>query len=65
MAMKHEIVDGGKVLAIAIDITPEAIAKAVSSASGKTKVIASTHGFTGIGLPNGKVMQLSLNLTTK
>ena len=62
--MKHEIVDGNK-LCIVIDISPEALAKAEPSKSGKTKVVASTHGFLNIGLPGGKVLGLSLNATTK
>jgi len=62
--MKYEIVDGNK-LCIVVDISPDAIKAAPKSASGKTNVVASTHGFTAIGLPTGKVLQLSLNLTSK
>lgn len=62
--MKYEIVDGNK-LCIVIDVSPEALAKAEASKSGKTKIVASTHGFTSIGLPGGKVLGLSMNCTTK
>ena len=57
--MKHEIVDGNK-LCIVIDISPEALAKAEPSKSGKTKVLASTHGFANF---NG--VGLSLNATVR
>jgi hypothetical protein len=62
--MKYEIVDGNK-LCIVIDVSPEALAKAPASASGKSKVVASTHGNQAIGLPGGKVLHLGVNAYTK
>lgn len=62
--MKWEIVDGNK-LCIVIDISKEAIDKAAPSASGKTKVVASTHGNKAIGLPSGAVLNLGVNAYIK
>ena len=62
--MKYEIVDGNK-LCIVIDISPEAQKAALPSASGKTKVVASTHGTKAIGLPGGAVLHLGVNAYIK
>ena len=62
--MKYEIVDGNK-LCIMIDISPAALAAAQPSASGKSKVVASTHGNKAIGLPGGAVINLGVNAYIK
>ena len=62
--MKYEIVDGNK-LCIMIDISPAALAAAQPSASGKSKVVASTHGNKAIGLPGGAVLNLGVNAYMK
>jgi|HubBroStandDraft_4_1064222.scaffolds.fasta_scaffold658828_1 hypothetical protein len=61
--MKYEItkMDGKDVLAIVIDVSPDALTGATASASGKSKVVASTHGNKAIGLPGGKVLHLGVN----
>jgi len=51
--------ENGKLI-ITIDVSPEALKKAEPSKSGKTRVVASTHGFTNYGS-----VGLSLNCTTK
>jgi hypothetical protein len=56
-------VNGDK-LVITIDISAEAFKSAPASASGKTRVVASTHGFANYVTPNGS-LGLSLNATTK
>ena len=48
----------GEKLVITIDCGKDAIANAKPSSSGKTKVVASTHGFTKVGN-----VSLSLNAT--
>ena len=58
--MKIEIVDGN--IVVVIPCNKETFGKAQLSASGKTKVLATTHGFTGIMTPAGNV-KLSLNAT--
>ena len=65
--MKYQVImeNGKPVLAIAIPVDDAILAGAPPSKSGKTKIVASTNGFTSIGLPGGKVVQLSLNATTK
>jgi hypothetical protein len=62
--MKFEIVEGNK-LVVVIDISKEALAAAAPSASGKSKVVASTHGNKAIGLPDGRVMHLGINAYMK
>jgi hypothetical protein len=62
--MKYEIVDGNK-LCIVIDISPAALAAAQASKSGKSKVVASTHGNKAIGLPGGAVLCLGVNAYMK
>ena len=62
--MKYEIVDGNK-LCIVIDISSAALAAAQPSASGKSKVVASTHGNKAIGLPGGTVLNLGVNAYIK
>lgn len=52
-------VENGK-LVITIDVSAEALKAAQPSKSGKTRLVASTNGFTNYG-PVG----LSLNCTTK
>ena len=54
----------GNVLLIEIDVSKVAFDAAIASASGKTKIVDSTHGFTGVVTPGG-LCQLSLNLTRK
>ena len=56
-------IDGDK-LVITIDVSKAAFANAPSSASGKSRVVASTHGFANYVTPNGS-LGLSLNATTK
>jgi hypothetical protein len=55
----YSITDG--VLAITFNISEVAIATAPESASGKTKVVATTHGFMVLPGPHG--LKLALNLT--
>jgi hypothetical protein len=52
----------GDKLVITIDVSKAAREKAVPSSSGKTNVIATTRGFTGVSTPDGLV-KLSLNAT--
>lgn len=54
----------GDKLVITIDISPEAFKTAPPSTSGKSRVVASTHGFANYVTPNGS-LGLSLNATTK
>lgn len=54
----------GNTLVITIDISKEAFAGAPPSSSGKSRVVASTHGFANYVTPNGS-LGLSLNATTK
>jgi hypothetical protein len=61
--MKYEIVDGNK-LVIVINVGAADLKAALVSKSGKSKVIATTHGFTNIALPHGTV-SLSLNAITR
>ena len=65
--MKTEVtkVDGKDVLCIVIDISPDALKAATASASGKSKVVASTHGNKAIGLPGGAVLHLGVNAYMK
>jgi|ERR1035437_1496884 hypothetical protein len=61
---KMKIEQKGNVLLIEIDVSKAMYDAAVASASGKTKIVDSTHGFTGVVTPGG-LCQLSLNLTRK
>ena len=54
----------GDKLVITLDVSKAAIDAAQPSASGKTKVVASTRGFSTYATPHGNV-SLSLNATTK
>lgn len=63
MSVVNMEVKGDK-LVITLDVAKAAFDNASPSSSGKTKVLASTRGFTGIQTPNG-VVQVSLNATTK
>lgn len=54
----------GDKLVITLDVSKAAFDAALPSTSGKTKVISSTRGFTGIQTPLG-VVQVSLNATVK
>lgn len=54
----------GDKLVITIDIAKANFDAALPSASGKTKVLASTRGFANYATPHG-VVGLSLNATTK
>ena len=54
-------VEGDKLI-ITLDASKAAFEAAAPSASGKTKVLASTRGFTGISTPLG-VVKISLNAT--
>lgn len=56
--MKFEI-DGNK-LVIVLDVSPEALKGSTPSKTGKSKVLATTHGFTSVSTPAGQV-RLSLN----
>lgn len=55
----------GNVLTIVCEVSKETLAAALPSKTGKTRSVATTHGFTHIGLPGGATVGLSLNLTTK
>lgn len=54
----------GDKLVITIDVSKAAIDAAPNSASGKSRVVASTRGFANYATPHGTV-GLSLNATTK
>jgi hypothetical protein len=56
-------IDGDKLI-IVLDISASTIQSARPSASGKTRLVASSHGAVPIETPHGK-LSLSLNLTTK
>jgi hypothetical protein len=56
--------DGNQdVLVVAIPVSKEALEAARDSASGKTKVVATTGGFVSYQTPGGDKVSLSLNLT--
>lgn len=53
----------GNTVVIRVDVSPEAIAKAPYSKSGKSKLVGSTGGFQRVdGLPN---VAVSLNVSAK
>jgi hypothetical protein len=54
----------GDTLVITIDVSKEAFKTAPPSQSGKSRVVASTHGFSNYVTPNGS-LGLSVNATTK
>ena len=54
----------GDKLVITIDVSAEAFKNAPPSSTGKSRVVASTHGFANYVTPHGSV-GLSLNATTK
>ena len=56
--VKHEV--KGDLLILTIDVSAATLAKAEPSKSGKTKVVATTHGFTNLG-----AVGVSLNVTTR
>lgn len=53
-------VEGGRLI-ISVDVSPEAIANARISSTGKSKLVASTGGFTTIRELPG--MKLAINVT--
>ena len=59
-AMKIE----GDILTITFDVSKKALADAQPSKSGKTRVVATTNGFSNYTTPHGQVA-ISLNATTK
>ncbi len=59
----HIEVKGDKLI-VTVDVSKAAIEAATNSASGKTRIVDSTRGFTGVATPAG-LLALSLNLTTK
>lgn len=61
--VEHQI-KAGKLI-ITIDISPAACAKAKDSASGKTKLVASTHGSVKVDSPDNWDLSYSLNLMAK
>ena len=62
--MKTEIRDGQ--LIITIPISADAIRTARPSATGKTRIVATSGGFMRLdGTPNGAPLSLNLTLTTK
>lgn len=65
MANNVEYSVKGDKLTIIVDISKKSIDKAPASASGKTKLVASTGGFTGIGEFSGKVLSLAVNVSSK
>lgn len=54
----------GDKLIITIDVSKASFDAAQTSASGKSRVVASTRGFANYSTPNG-IVGLSLNATTK
>ena len=56
--VQHEI--KGDKLILTIDVSAATLSKAEPSKSGKTKVVATTHGFTNLGAGG-----VSLNVTTR
>lgn len=62
--MKTEIRDGQ--LHITIPISADAIRTARPSATGKTRIVATSGGFMRLdGAPHGAALSLNLTLTTK
>lgn len=53
-------VDGNRLI-ISVDVSPEAVARARVSSTGKSKLVASTGGFTAIRELPG--MKLAINVT--
>jgi hypothetical protein len=64
MAKPLQIDIKGDVMTVTIDVSKAAYDEALASTSGKTKLVSSTHGFTGVQTPGG-ICQLALNLTHK
>ena len=56
-------IEGDKLI-ITLDVSKDALTNAPPSSTGKSRVVASTHGFANYVTPNGSV-GLSLNCTTK
>ena len=56
--VQHEI--KGDKLILTIDVSAKTLAEAAVSKSGKTKIVATTHGFTNLG-----AVGVSLNVTTR
>lgn len=52
-------------ITIVLDVSKRALAEATPSASGKTKVVATTSGNVPITLPGGQVVTLGLNAYIK
>lgn len=61
--MKIECIKQGEtdMLVICIPVTKAAFSDAQASKSGKTKVLATTHGFASFATPNG-LARVSLNV---
>ncbi len=55
----------GNKLHILVDVSPETIAAAGASKSGKTRIIASTNGTGKVDLGNGNIISVGLNVYTK
>jgi hypothetical protein len=55
----------GDTLIITVDTSKAAIDAAPPSASGKTRLVASTHGSQAVYSPHCPGLSLSLNLTAK
>jgi hypothetical protein len=53
----------GNTLVIKVDIAPETIAKARMSSTGKSKLVASSHGFQRVNCADN--MAISLNLSAR
>jgi hypothetical protein len=54
--------DGDKLL-IEVDCSPAALKSADSSKSGKTRIVATTSGFTGFATKSGGQVRVGLNVT--
>lgn len=52
-------------LIIEVDVSPSTLKGAPMSSTGKSRVVASTHGFTGVALDSGAQVKVSLNVITR
>lgn len=59
----YTIKAGNAKLIIEIDASQAAMKSAKPSQSGKNRLLASTHGFQAVALPDGTQVRLSLNAT--
>ena len=55
----------GHVLTLAIDCGPQAVATSPMSGTGKSRSLASTHGWLNVARPDGSTVGVSLNVNDR